>query len=352
MVLSSYERKDSPFVWIQYGLSAETKQIIKTSIRKSDREKKRKINSELRRLETLLVLQTSREESASSENWRWVKPYLSTRYAGRASSLRIYSAHWRWLREFLQEQDIAAPALLTREAVFAYPAWRCAQVKEKSKRSPKMNTALGELKLLGLLMDEAMARHLSTENPARKLKIEREETIPKPEILDKEIAAIRRELPLEKEHRMWMERSFELALHTGLRFMTTRLHRNQVRWASDDIVIERPKGGRRREFTIPIYEAVRPLLKTFCESGEPYLWTMPPGTLVGLVWRKFFVRIGLPHLSFHSTRVTFITRGMRAGIPEAVMMKMVNHASKEISRIYQRWTADDVRRYAGQVPNL
>lgn len=50
----------------------------------------------------------------------------------------------------------------------------------------------------------------------------------------------------------------------------------------------------------------------------------------------FRCELKLGHLCFHCTRVTFITRGARAGVPESAMMKMVNHASKEIHRIYQR----------------
>jgi hypothetical protein len=53
--------------------------------------------------------------------------------------------------------------------------------------------------------------------------------------------------------------------------------------------------------------------------------------------------LNLPHLTFHCTRVTFITRGAKQGVPQSKMMKLVNHASEEIHRVYQRLVVADVR---------
>ena len=44
----------------------------------------------------------------------------------------------------------------------------------------------------------------------------------------------------------------------------------------------------------------------------------------------------------HSTRVTFITHGAKQGVPQSQMMKLVNHASEEIHRVYQRLVGADV----------
>jgi integrase len=345
MILSDYERKDSPWVWIQYADGRGGRKYFKTPVRKDDPDRLRKVAIQLNRIESQLLTE-NRHDGGRGGDWLWVLPYLTARYAAKPRTRRIYLAQWRSLDLFFTGEGIGSPALLTREHVFAYIEWRQSTVKEKSKRTTKLNTALGELKLLGLLMDEAVSRHLAVENPARKLKIAREETESKPEILDEELRLIFEGLKTEPE---WMRKSFELALKTGLRFGDTRLARSQVRWESDDLLIEKPKGGRKREFTIPIYEDVRAMLVEFRMSGQQHLWTAPAKALTGLAWTRFFRRIGLPHLCFHCTRVTFVTRGMRAGIPESVMCKMVNHGSKLINRIYQRWTSDDVRRFAGQV---
>lgn len=357
VILSEYERKDSPFIWIQYGEDYGNRQFLKTDIRKTDPDKKRKIKAELHRIEAQLLPIAGNVDLNQNgrDGWRWVAPYLTTRYANKQRTRQVYLAQWRSLRLFLEEVEMENPGMLTREMVFEYPAWRTSQVKQKSRRNPKVNTAIGELKLLGLIMDEAMRRHLARENPARNLDLHPELGELKPELTDAQIALILRELPKEGKHAHWMQKSFEMALNTGMRRdCETRLHRSQVRLESDDIVIEKPKGGRKREFAIPIYDSIRSLIDEFIDSGRPYFWTAPAGTLTGLTWSKFMDRIGLRALgiTFHSTRVTFITRGMRAGIPESVMMKMVNHGDKDVSRIYQRWTSEDVRRYADRAAAL
>ena len=58
-------------------------------------------------------------------------------------------------------------------------------------------------------------------------------------------------------------------------------------------------------------------------------------------WHTLFREIGLPHLCFHCTRVTVITRMAREGVPIAQAMRFVGHASEAIHRIYQRLAAPD-----------
>ena len=59
-------------------------------------------------------------------------------------------------------------------------------------------------------------------------------------------------------------------------------------------------------------------------------------------WHRFFRRIGLPHLSFHCTRVTVITRLARAGVPEQQAMRFIGHATLEVHRIYQKLKPGDL----------
>ena len=146
-----------------------------------------------------------------------------------------------------------------------------------------------------------------------------------------------------------MQRAFHLALHTGLRFSDTQLERRRVR--GGQLVIEEPKGGRSRAFAIPIYPEIKEMIDAFITSGERWLWELPQKTraLTGLLWTRFFREIGLPHLCFHCTRVTFITRGMTSGVSEGMMMKMVNHGSTEVHRVYQRAGSADIARVRAQI---
>jgi integrase len=73
------------------------------------------------------------------------------------------------------------------------------------------------------------------------------------------------------------------------------------------------------------------------------------GKPIGIIWREFFGKIGMPGIYFHCTRVTFVTWCHRQGIPENVIMKLVNHASTEIHRIYQRLNVVDVQAWRDRV---
>lgn len=48
------------------------------------------------------------------------------------------------------------------------------------------------------------------------------------------------------------------------------------------------------------------------------------------------------HLCFHCLRVTYVNRLRRAGVPREAAMRLVNHASEMIHKIYQREKIEDV----------
>jgi site-specific recombinase XerD len=267
------------------------------------------------------------------------------RYPGKskARSLRAYSIRWQSLTYFFRERKITSPALLERQHCFDYVDWRMAQVKRGSGRSPGQNTAVGELRFLGMLLDEAVLRGYALTNHARKLQLPREDSDPKPEFSDENIQTIYKAL---RSQPVWMLRSFHIALHTGVRFQETRFERSQIDMTRREIVIEKPKGGKKRMFAIPIYASIADMVEKFMEGKESTLWKAGPEenpNLSGLTWHRFFQTLkGLPPKAcFHSTRVTFISRGARAGVPQSSMMRLVNHASAEVHRIYQRLSPAD-----------
>lgn len=351
MILSAFERKDSPWVWLQFRRHAgEKKRYSKTRVRKDDPDKPRKVQLALAQLETHL-LTTESETPARDEGWSWVLPYLRARYSREeaAATLRVYLGQWRALARFLARNRVRAPGELTRaHCMVDYVTWRTGLVKRRSGERISLNSAIGELKLLGLLMDEAIERGLAETNPARRLNLEREERRLKPEITDQEAALIYGALEARP---VWMRRAFHIALQTGLRFSSTQIALADVAWEDGHIFIERPKGGRKRAFSIPIYPAIVAMLQEALREGLSTAWVLPAKerAIYGLQWTKFFREIGLPHLCFHCTRVTFITRGARAGIPESAMMTMVNHASKDVHRIYQRHRPSDALLYVARM---
>jgi integrase len=150
----------------------------------------------------------------------------------------------------------------------------------------------------------------------------------------------------------WMRRSFEIALNTGLRFSETRIALSNVDLPAKTACIVKPKGGRKKAYSIPLPSALFPMFEELKRAKVTHTWDVSAEEreLTGLAWSKFFDELNLGvGYCFHSTRVTFVSRGARAGIPEHVMMKLVNHASAEIHRIYRRVTVHDVAQYVDQV---
>jgi integrase len=285
----------------------------------------------------------------SGVGWDWVLVFFLAVYKNSPDTLRIHLNAWNWLRAYLREHGIAAPDALTRQHVFDYVYWRTAQRKEKSGRAPRRNTALFEMRVLGRIMEEAVLREMAERNPAAKLGLKRDATPPKPEILPDQqdtIFAALRKRPL------WMQRSFRIALQTGLRRDESIIDlRRNIDWENARITVPDPKGGPTRAFTFPIVQmSVLPYLRNI---SDHFTWdkseAASSGKPIGIIWREFFDDVGMPEICFHCTRVTFITWCHRQGIPENVIMKLVNHASTEIHRIYQRLNVVDVQAWRDRV---
>jgi len=66
-------------------------------------------------------------------------------------------------------------------------------------------------------------------------------------------------------------------------------------------------------------------------------------------WQQFFIKIKKEHLCFHCLRVTYVNRLRRAGVPREAAMRLVNHASEMIHKIYQREKIEDVVQWCNAV---
>jgi hypothetical protein len=101
-------------------------------------------------------------------DWAWVDEWIDTRWGNREGGTHAaYLGRWRRLQQWLLASDIKSPVALTREACQRYPQWRL-------DHGGGRNTAIEEMKLLGRIMKEAVARKMVTENPARALGLERD----------------------------------------------------------------------------------------------------------------------------------------------------------------------------------
>ena len=99
------------------------------------------------------------------------------------------------------------------------------------------------------------------------------------------------------------------------------------------------KGGRIH--TAPLHSDLLPLVRRAKRERRARLVNLP--NYAAKKWHQFFRRIGLRHLSFHSTRVTVVTRLARQGHAISLTKAYVGHASDTVHAIYQRLAPADVR---------
>lgn len=188
-------------------------------------------------------------------------------------------------------------------------------------------------------MVQAIKRGYSTSNPCASLGIAKETPREKPELSDDDIALIRKQLQtLNKPE--WMRVCFEIAIHQGCRLRETSLPLSKVDLEKRTIQFH-AKGGK--DFTAPIHPNLIPKFEGMKQTGQKLTCELP--AMPSKHWFTFFKQIGLHKkgVCFHCTRVTVITRLIREGVPENKVKKIVNHASTEVHRIYQRLGVEDVR---------
>ena len=324
-----YQRKGSPFHWISYRHPITGVRVYEsTGLKVSNRNETRQAHA--RALE-LTTKELALGRIVKTEAWSyWVEPFLNGKYstAAQLRTLERYKTSWRNIVPFLEERGLRFPRQLQREDLFAYIEWRKTTRNERV-RPCSFNTARHEIKLLGTILAEAVARGYCTRNVARDLGLKREPAAQKPEFTTEDILEIRRRLKAEPE---WMQISYEIALHQGTRLRATQvdLHKD-VDWAAGTITFHE-KGNRK--LTVPIAPELRPLLERRYREGHRFSCLIPRSA--SAAWRSFFDRMGRRDFCFHCCRVTTISRLARAGVSEALATRYVGHSSTEIHRSYQR----------------
>jgi integrase len=224
-----------------------------------------------------------------------------------------------------------------------YLEWRTS-FKRKTGKIAGRNTAILEIKVLAMIMGEAVRLGYADSNPLVSLNLRRSKPAKKPELTDKEIGEIRKSLINQPE---WMQVAFEIALHTGCRLGETRLPLKCIDFVENKITFPSPKGGEDRAFSIPMLSALRPLLLRLSKTGREFTLEFP--FQPSRQWNIFFHRIKKIHLCFHCLRVTYINRLRRSGVPREAAMRLVNHSSELVHKIYQRERVEDVAQWRDAV---
>ena len=272
----------------------------------------------------------------------WVPQYLD-RHCESPGTMQRYTLSWSWLAFWLQEKRYHSPRAITYRNSLEYIDWRT-KYRKKTGKTAGRNTAIMELKLLAMIMGEAVRLGHADANPLVSLKLRRDRPSRKPEMTDREIKSIREALKVEPE---WMQIAFEISLHTGCRLRETRIPLDCLNFKENKITFPSPKGGEDRAFSIPMPTALRPLLEEIYKSGRGFTVEFPfqPSRR----WQQFFIKLNMTHLCFHCIRVTYVNRLRRAGVPREVAMRFVNHSSELIHQVYQRERVEDMTQWRDAV---
>lgn len=328
-----YRKPTSPFWYVVYFDGDHKRVHRSTGLRADDPNDTSKAKALRAELE---AKEHQRSPAASNDAWdNWVLKYLE-RHCKSDRTFQRYTGNWKWLVLWLQTRRLHSPRTITYRLALEYLDWRTSFKKKTGKRVGR-NTAIMELKLLAMIMGEAVRLGYVESNPLVSLKLKRDKPAKKPEMTDKEIKTIRVALKDEPE---WMQVAFEIALHTGCRLRETRIPVECLDFEEDKITFPSPKGGEDRAFSVPMPTALRPLLERIRKSKKRYTLEFPfqPSRR----WQQFFIKMKMPHLCFHCLRVTYVNRLRRAGVPREVAMRMVNHSSELVHQIYQRERVDDL----------
>lgn len=333
---SIYRKKNSPFWFIQFIDSDGKRRNKSSGFRADDASQTAQARALRAQLE---AKELSRSGISAEGQWdAWV-PKFFERHCESERTFERYMDAWKWLGLWLQVRKFHSARDVTYRHALEYIDWRTTY-RKKSGKTVGRNTAILELKILAMLMNEAVRLGHIEASPLVSLQLRRDKAARKPELSDEEIVAIRAALKAEPE---WMQVSFEIALHTGCRLRETRIPLNCIDFNEDKITFPSPKGGVDRAFSVPLPSALRGLFQGQVKAKRKFTLEFPfqPSRR----WQQFFIKMKMPHLCFHCLRVTFVNRLRRAGVPREAAMRLVNHASELIHQIYQRETVQDVAKW-------
>ncbi|MEI6493033.1 MAG: tyrosine-type recombinase/integrase [Verrucomicrobiota bacterium] len=326
---SAFIPKWSKFYYLRVKRNGEWVQE-KTAVRKDSIDAKRRIK--------VIVHTASAQAAASattvSAGWAWVPRFLNAQFGGSPKTLIRYAEAWTALEMYLEENKIYGPTEVTHDTCLHYPTWRIDPPNKNLKRA-KWNTALTELKVFSRILSHAVHQGMVFANPCFRLGLKRRDTTQKPEISEKEQALIEKKLISERK---WMMECWTVGMCQGVRLGETNcpLSRIDLRLNTISVI-----GKGKKVHTGPLHPDVRKLALEAKAAGRDTLISELPKK-ASLRWGKFFRKIGLPHLTFHSTRVTVVTRLARSGASKAQTMSYVGHASEAVNDVYLRLSAPDV----------
>ena len=335
---SLYTIKRSPFWYVQYLDKTGHRKNVSTGLRHDD-------PGDTAKARILRANLEAKEHAAGgnpeSDGWAWVPAFIAAS-SNNANTLRRYTTAWEWISFFLVQAGLTHPSQVRFRHGQEFATFR-STYKKKSGKTASINTARQEAKIFSLIMTRAVQLELATGNPLVQMRLPKTDAPEKPALTPEEFRAI---LPALEAEPDWMRISFQIAMHTGCRLRETRLPLSCIDFERRTITFPSPKGGKKRAFTRPLPDELLPVLLPL--RGQAFTLDFPfqPSRR----WQQFFIKMKMEHLCFHCLRVTYITMlALSKDVPLSVAMRLVNHASETIHRIYQRLKVEDVQAYSAQL---
>lgn len=323
---SIYTRQRSPFFWVKYRDPAtgrtrrESTGIRVAEVGAQQRANRRRAELEVKELSAPKIRQTERWEG-------WAREYFEARYAG--SSLKNALRALVDGLAFFREHDAPVPRLVTYEVARKFMPWR---LSAKTLPAIHHNTAKLRMIYLSVLMSEAVRRGLADGNPFREVECRKIPAKVKREITVEDQREIERLLLSQKE---WMREQWLVLMRTGCRISETIVPMERIDERCRTITF-RLKGGKMH--TTGLHPDLLPLVARARREQRPTLILAPPS--YGPIWSLWFKANGFPY-SAHCTRVTVITRLLRANHSPAKVCALIGH-SEEVNVIYRRLKPPDV----------
>lgn len=262
----------------------------------------------------------------------WVPAYIAGHYTNPHSKKR-YEHAWERLDEWLRARKIRHPRELKYQHSGEYMA-------DRQSEGASHNTSRMEVKFLSFLMSEAIRREYADRNAISLTRITMAPPKEKKDLTDADIQAARAAF---KDQAPWMGRVFEILIHIGCRFAEASIPWERVDFEASTILIEdskRKPGDPKKMFLAPMSGQLGAYLKPLAKPGES---TVP--TLTGEMNFRFNYHLKKAcGATSHSCRVSFISRCHRAGLSETEAMRLVNHSTRMVHRLYSRMSIEDARR--------
>ena len=331
---SYYIRKDSPFYWIKTIDAMGLAKSKSSGVRHDGGGSLRKIHQKV--AEASMKEQRLKIDGNKACFQSWVPGWIESYYPNTLTVNRALNC-WSWLSLYLKDLKIQHPEEVTYRVCQDYMKWRSdpAVCSDAGRRCAKWNTALLEVRFLGSIMQEAMARDLCSFNPCARLRLGRRNTKEKHEITAEEQAVIEKEIVT---HPQWMRDSWVVGIKQGCRISEVQVPFDMID-ERNDVIAFRTKGGKVH--AAPMHAAVKDVYLRRKAEGEKTLVDLPSNA--SKHWCEFLAKIKLPHLSFHCARVSVVTRLARAGASEAKTMQYVGHCSHAVHAVYRKLRPADVK---------